>query len=90
MPRSVFITTACLVILAACGGYWLGVNRTSLDESAAIEAVIERHVTRTGGLASECVAVPGEGDIWIRVICGDATYDLARNGRIVEQSGPQT
>ena len=86
----VAITTAALVALALVLGLWLGQSRAPLTETQAIEAVAARHVAETGGLTSDCVAVPGEGAVWLRVSCGDRVYRLDAAGALLPPAEPQT
>lgn len=89
MPRSVFITTATLVLLAGLGGYWLGQRQVTLDSSAVIEAVAQQHVQMHGGQVTDCLGLPGEGTAVFHVRCGEILYAVDRLGRVrmVEDSG---
>ncbi len=82
MPRSVLITTATLVVLAAMGGYWLGQRQVTLDTSAVIEAVAGRHVELYGGEVTDCLGLPGAGSAVFYVRCGAMLYAVDRLGRV--------
>ncbi|MEM7632018.1 MAG: hypothetical protein AAF822_08875 [Pseudomonadota bacterium] len=82
MPRSVLITTATLVLLAGLGGYWLGQRQVTLDSSAVITAVAQRHVDAHGGQITDCLGLPGEGRAVFHVRCGDMLYAVDRLGRV--------
>lgn len=81
MPRSVFITTSTLVVLAALGGFWLGQKQVTLDATGVIEAVAVRHVAEHGGEVSSCFGWAGQGDSVFEVQCGEARYAIDRLGR---------
>ncbi len=89
MPRSVLITTATLVMIAALGGYWLGQRQVTLDATGVIEAVATMHMETYGGQASDCVGWPGEGLRVFQVRCEGVLYGVDRLGRVerIEESG---
>jgi hypothetical protein len=82
MPRSVLITTATLVVLAALGGFWLGQRQVTLDTTGIINTVAARHVAEHGGAVTDCLGWPGEGAVVFQVKCGDVTYHVDRLGRV--------
>jgi hypothetical protein len=82
MPRSVLITTATLVVLAALGGFWLGQRQVSLDTTGIINAVAARHVREHGGTVADCLGWPGEGAVVFQVKCGAVIYHVDRIGRV--------
>ncbi|MEL6451058.1 MAG: hypothetical protein AAFQ19_07340 [Pseudomonadota bacterium] len=82
MPRSVLITTATLVVLAALGGFWLGQRQVTLDAAGIIEAVAARHVAEQGGTLSDCVGRPGATEAVFEVQCGATRYLVDRWGRV--------
>jgi len=86
MPAQVRRVVLALCAVAAALGLWLGIRREPMDESDAIIAVIDRYVAETGGAKTECVAVPGD-DVWLRVLCDRARYEVRRDGTITRQ-GP--
>ncbi|MFK7877156.1 MAG: hypothetical protein AB8B71_15460 [Paracoccaceae bacterium] len=88
MPRSVLLTTGFLTAFAAVLGVWMGLNWQPLDETQVISKVAELYASQTGRAASECVAVPGEDPVWVRVMCRAVVYELDHRGRIVRVSGP--
>ena len=83
MPRSVLITTATLVVLAALGGFWLGQRQVSLDTTGVIEAVAARHVAVHGGALTDCLGWPAEGRAIFHVRCGAVLYEVDPLGRVV-------
>ena len=89
MPRSVLITTATLVVLAGLGGFWLGQRQVTLDSSAVIEAVAQRHVEMHGGALTDCLGLPGDGRAVFHVRCADRLYAVDRLGRVrlIEEDG---
>ncbi|MEL7100196.1 MAG: hypothetical protein AAGM84_15330 [Pseudomonadota bacterium] len=89
MPASVRRVLFVLCGLAGVAGFWLGIRREPLDESAAIVAVVGRYVEETGGVETDCVARPGAG-VWLEVICTRARYTVTRRGVIARVEGPQT
>lgn len=90
MPRQVIITTAALTVIAGAFGFWLGLRWEPLDETQVISRVIDFHVAQTGGAASDCVAIPGNGEVWLLVQCGAVSYSVDSLGRLMAPMGPQT
>ncbi|WP_223424888.1 hypothetical protein [Tateyamaria pelophila] len=82
MPRSVLITTATLVVIAALGGFWLGQRQVTLDATGVIEAVAAIHEDTHGGNASDCVGWPGKGRVVFHVRCAGMLYAVDRFGRV--------
>lgn len=82
MPRSVLITTATLVVLAALVGFWLGQRQVTLDATGVIEAVAAMHVATHGGDGSDCVGWPGKGHVVFQVRCSGVLYGVDRLGRV--------
>lgn len=89
MPRSVLITTATLVVIAALGGFWLGQRQVTPEATGVIEDVAAMHVETFGGDASDCVGWPGEGLVVFLVRCEGLLYGVDRFGRVerIEESG---
>ncbi|SEM66182.1 hypothetical protein [Palleronia pelagia] len=61
-----------LVALAATAlglGLVLGLRAVRLDEGAVIALHAERWAEETGGRVAQCVAVPGQGRVWLRITC---------------------
>lgn len=83
MPRSVLITTATLVVIAALGGYWLGQRQVTLDAPGVIENVAAIHFTTHGGSAKDCFGWPGQGRVVFQVRCGGMLYAVDRLRRVV-------
>ncbi|WP_299370254.1 hypothetical protein [uncultured Tateyamaria sp.] len=82
MPRSVLITTATLVLIAALGGYWLGQRQITADAAGVIAAVARVH----GGDPAACVGWPGEGAVVMHVNCAGVVYVVDRFGRITRMA----
>lgn len=82
MPRSVFLTTSVLVVLAGIAGFWLGQRQVTLDATGIINAVAARHVAEHGGSVNDCLGWAGEGAEVFRVKCGDVTYLVDRFGGV--------
>ena len=82
MPRSVMITTATLVALAALGGYWLGLRQVTLDATGVINAVAAIHVASNGGDVGDCFGWPGQGHVAFQVRCGGMLYSVDRLGQV--------
>ncbi|MEM6760508.1 MAG: hypothetical protein AAF601_13615 [Pseudomonadota bacterium] len=89
MPRSVLITTASLTILAGALGFWFGQRQVTLDSSAVIQAVAERHISEHGGRIEDCIGLPGQGRAVFHVQCAQTTYAVDRLGRVrlIEDGG---
>ena len=90
MSRGIVLSTVFLATLAAIGGYILGTRHATLDESAVINAVVRAHLDTYGGRPDDCIAVPGRGQIWLRVTCNQVSYDVNRRGAIVQDTGSNT
>ncbi len=90
MPRSVLVTTATLTLVAGVLGFLLGQRWQALDETQVISRVAAEHMRQTGDAAETCFAVPGQGAIWLRVMCNGTRYDLDRRGVIVQIQRPGT
>lgn len=90
MPRSVLLTTLALVAMAAGIGFWIGLRWQPLDETQVISRIASHHVQKTGGSVEDCVAVPGQRDVWLRVTCGAHVYRVDARGRLMQPKGPST
>ncbi len=90
MSRAIVMSTLFLAALAAVGGYFLGKQSVSMDESTVIHSVIRSHLETHGGQAEDCIAVPGRDAVWIRVLCGTQNYDLDHRGQVIKLDGPST
>ncbi|WP_299280365.1 hypothetical protein [uncultured Tateyamaria sp.] len=82
MPRSVLITTAGLVLVAALGGYWLGQRQLDLDATDVINAVAARHMAEHGGADTACLGWAGTGEVVFQVRCDDVVYHVDRFGTV--------
>lgn len=90
MNRGVVVSTLALVLCAGVLGFVLGRNGQAGDEGVAVSRVAALYVAQTGGQAGDCVGVPGQGEVWVRVTCGARLYIVDRSGRITTPQGPQT
>ena len=88
------LTVVVLCAVAAAVGFWLGQSPRAVSETDAINGAAARYVADTGGDPSDCVAIPGEGAVWIIVNCGSASsvaqYYLDRSGQLMRPPGPST
>lgn len=86
MPRAVLMVTLALCAVAAGLGVFLG-TRPLVTETQVIEAGAAMYVKETGGTARDCIGVPGNGQVWIEVRCGESselrTYLFDRGGRLI-------
>jgi hypothetical protein len=70
-----FLPLALIVSLAALYAFRLGWLAANLTEGDAILAYADRYraLAGPGAQASDCVAVPGQGRVWLTVICTPGT-----------------
>ncbi len=100
MPRTVLITMLALCAVSAALGLRAGWQYANLTETDVIEAAIANYVAHETGLGhapaeTDCSARPGEGDVWIVVLCmplSDAAtrrteYFISRFGRMEKVRG---
>ncbi len=82
--QRVIFVTGTLCIVAAAIGFAAG-QRGLPSETDVINAGVALYLGETGGSASECVGIPGDGEVWISVVCGDGAVERAylfdRRGR---------
>ena len=88
MPRHVIITTSVLTIVAGVFGFILGQRWQPLDETQVISGVVAEHIRRTNDAEEQCFAVPGQGAVWLSVLCGSTRYDVNRRGVVISVTGP--
>ena len=93
ITRRVVLVTGALCLVAAGLRYSAG-QRGLPSETAIINAGAALYVSETGGSRAECIGVPGEGVVWISVVCGDGSdrraYLFDRRGkRLIETEEPQ-
>jgi|GEM_PF-1395287 len=82
MPRSVFITTSALVVLAGLAGFWLGQRQVTLDATGIINAVAAQYAAEFGGDTADCLGWAGTGASVFQVKCGEVTYLVDRFGNV--------
>ncbi len=98
MPRWLwFAPLAGLTAVLAVGAYKTGVWVTGVSETDAILMAAEQYTQDAfaDGVAvdqaTDCVARPGRGEVWITVTCGrDAKryiYQMDRLGRFIMRGG---
>ncbi|MBJ3763060.1 hypothetical protein ILP92_09920 [Maribius pontilimi] len=83
MRGPVLLGLVAVSLAALALGLTAGLRVMRLDEGAVIADRAARYVAETGGRAGDCIGVPGQGRVWIRVICdGDArrVYGVSRWG----------
>ncbi len=88
MTRSVLYTTAALVVLAALGGFRLGLQQGDLaDASGLIERVAAKYEAEHGGDPMVCFGwLNADGDL-LNVRCDGVRYEVDRFGQISEVTG---
>ena len=94
LPRRVLIVIGTLAVVAAVLGLAAGQN-VRVTETQVIDAGAAIYTTETGGTRKDCVGLPGHGEVWIEVRCGDAgaiiTYLFDERGRRLRpQEEPRT
>ena len=84
VPRRVLVVIGALVTVAAGLGLAAGRN-AEVTETQVIDAGAAIYTAETGGKRTDCVGLPGRGEAWIEVRCGDAgaiiTYLFDERGR---------
>jgi len=82
--QRVIFVTGTLCIIAAAIGFSAG-QRGMPSETDVINAGVTLYLSETDGSAEDCVGIPGDGEVWISVLCSDAveerTYLFDRWGR---------
>ena len=94
LPRRVLGVMAVLALGAGALGVAFGVNAT-VTESDIINAGAALFVSETGGNLTECLGIPGQGEVWIEVRCGDgdgfrAYFFDERGNRLSQPEEPRT
>ncbi len=79
---------AGLVVVTGVIAFVAGWQARGITETDVIEGMAARYEAQ-GGDASACVAVPGEGRVWIEVRCGSTVYYASRFGRLLSVSNPE-
>lgn len=86
-----------LAALASVAGLRHGTATAALTETDAIERGVTAYLA--GGdprVRTDCAGVPGQGRVWIEVVCGPLPFDPARHhqfgidrqGRLIAARGP--
>ncbi len=91
LPRPVLWAMVALSLGAGVLGYVNGNRVADLSETDAINVYARLYAQDTGGALTDCVAVPGQGRVWLIVRCGSGRearrYSVARDGRLLRGSG---
>ncbi|WOI54908.1 hypothetical protein [Palleronia sp. LCG004] len=77
------LSLGAVIVTAAVMGFVVGLRAITLDESEVLMSYAERYAEETGGSIGDCVGLPGDGDVWMRVAClGDPprVYGISRFG----------
>lgn len=98
-----FAPLAGLTALLAFGVFRLGQWSAQMTETDVILRASEQYLVdaaqegqREADAATDCVALPGSGQVWIRVFCARGArsyiYDMTRKGMFLRQvhDGPRT
>ena len=72
LPPRVLGIISVLAVVAGVLGLVAGSN-AGVTETDVINAGAALYVDETGGSVTDCVGLPGAGDVWIEVRCGDET-----------------
>ena len=72
LPTSVIVVMFGLAGVAGLLGFLSGSN-SLLTESDVINAGAALWVSETGGQVTDCVGLPGGGEVWIEVRCRDGS-----------------
>ena len=87
LPRTLLWGIAGLCLVAGLLGYASGRDISTLTETEVLQAYAEIYAAETGGRHVDCLGVPGTGDVWIVVRCGDGAdtrvYPVGRDGGLV-------
>ncbi|NNF73342.1 MAG: hypothetical protein HKN02_14260 [Rhodobacteraceae bacterium] len=78
--RPVVLSAGVLALLAAVLGVMMGTRQAALSETEVINAYAARYVAETGGVPTDCAAVPGRGEVWLIIRGGGAGL----SGRVFE------
>ncbi|KNG93957.1 hypothetical protein [Pseudaestuariivita atlantica] len=78
---------AVLVVATGVMAFVAGWQARGVTETDVIERYTARYVA-DGGSATDCIAVPGEGRVWIEVRCGAIVYHASRFGRLLKVERP--
>ena len=94
VPRRVLVVIGTLAVVAAVLGLAAGQNG-QVTETQVIDAGAALYAAETGGKRMDCVGLPGRGEVWIEVRCGDVgaiiTYLFDERGRRLRpQEEPRT
>lgn len=89
MPRWwIFAPLGGFVGLIALVALLYGKDIAALSESEVINRYAERYVVESGNpnaQITDCLAVPGQGQVWLTVRCAGYDYDVNRFGGLVER-----
>lgn len=69
-PRRLWWGVAGLSLCASVLGFVTGRDVASLSETEAVRAYAAVYARETGGAVTDCLGMPGVGDVWLIVRCG--------------------
>ncbi|MGR3503785.1 hypothetical protein [Pseudaestuariivita sp.] len=80
-----------LVLATGVIAFVAGWQVRGVTETDVIERYAARYLAEAGEGArrTDCLAVPGEGRVWIEVHCKGFIYHASRSGRLVFTSRPE-
>ncbi|WP_099826729.1 hypothetical protein [Oceaniglobus indicus] len=92
LPRALLWGIAMLTLGAAVLGFSLGRDAAEMTETQVISVYAKRYAAETGRPLTDCIAVPGQGRVWLVVRCGSGerqrVYPVARDGRLAPTALP--
>lgn len=83
MRGIVWMVVAALGLSALGLGLIFGLRTARLDEGAVIAHYAQRYADDTGGVPEQCIGLPGQGRVWLRVVCNGPVpriYAISRLG----------
>ena len=91
MNRVVLAVIVALAATAAVLGLAAGWRYVTLDEGRVIERYAQLYRDETGGALIDCVAQPGQGDIWLVIRCNGVetrTFHVGHRGQLLASPPP--
>ena len=91
LPKPVLWVIAGLSLCAGVLGFSLGRDVAELTETEVKTAYATIYAQDTGGVLTDCAAIPGTGSVWLIVRCGAGdtfrAYPVGRDGGLVAGGG---